>query len=92
MNTTIELYVKKEWARFIQSDEYQKGPECGTLLIADHFSKFEKERLANRIKELIEELPSRPYRPSAKAGYMVLANKLIKELTQKEDGKQDAEL
>lgn len=36
----IEKQVIAEWKRFLESDEFQHNPECGTLLIAQHFADW----------------------------------------------------
>ena len=36
----IEKEVIQEWKRFMESPEYNHDPECGTLLIAQHFAEW----------------------------------------------------
>ena len=36
----IEKEVIAEWNRYIESDEFKHNPECGTLLIAQHFAEW----------------------------------------------------
>ena len=38
--TKIEKEVIREWKRFLESAEFQHNPECGTLLIAQHFAEW----------------------------------------------------
>lgn len=39
----IEKEVIAEWKRFLESDEFRHNPECGTLLIAQHFYNYGKQ-------------------------------------------------
>ena len=39
----MEKEVIAEWKRFLESDEYQHNPECGTLIIAQHFAEWGRE-------------------------------------------------
>jgi len=41
----ISQEVIEEWKRFLESDEYRHNPECGTLLIAQHFAEWGKEQM-----------------------------------------------
>jgi len=45
----IEDEVKEEWKRFLESDEFRHNPECGTLLIAQHFADWGSERFQKLI-------------------------------------------
>lgn len=36
----IEKEVDHEWKLFLTSDEFKHNPECGTLLIAQHFAEW----------------------------------------------------
>lgn len=40
----INKEVKEEWKRFMESDEFNHNPECGTLLIAQHFAEWGAKR------------------------------------------------
>ena len=40
----ISEEVIAEWKRYLESDEYNHNPECGTLLIAQHFAEWGRER------------------------------------------------
>ena len=40
----IEKEVIQEWKRFLESEEFQHNPECGTLLIAQHFYNYGKSK------------------------------------------------
>lgn len=40
----IEKEVIAEWKRYIESEEFQHNPECGTLLIAQHFYDYGKRQ------------------------------------------------
>jgi len=35
-----EKAVIEEWKRFVESDEFQHNPECGSLLLAQHFAEW----------------------------------------------------
>lgn len=37
--------VIAEWKRYLESDDYRHNPECGTLLIAQHFAEWGKEQM-----------------------------------------------
>ena len=39
----IEKEVIKEWKRYMESPEYNHNPECGTLMIAQHFAEWGRE-------------------------------------------------
>lgn len=39
----IEKEVIQEWKRFMESPEYNHNPECGTLLIAQHFAEWGRQ-------------------------------------------------
>jgi len=41
----IDKEVIEEWKRFLESEEFQHDPECGTLLIAQHFAEWQKEQM-----------------------------------------------
>lgn len=47
----ISKEVIEEWKRFIASDEFQHNPECGTLLIAQHFAEWQKRQM---MKDAVE--------------------------------------
>lgn len=36
----LEKAVIEEWKRFVESDEFQHNPECGSLLLAQHFAEW----------------------------------------------------
>lgn len=41
----IDKEVIEEWKKFLASDEYQNDPECGTLLIAQHFADWGRGKM-----------------------------------------------
>ena len=36
----VEKEVIQEWKRYLESDEFNHDPECGTLQIAQHFAEW----------------------------------------------------
>ena len=40
----IDKEVIAEWKRYLESDEFNHNPECGTLLIAQHFYDYGKRQ------------------------------------------------
>lgn len=44
VNNKKQDAVTAEWKRYLESDEYQHDPECGTLLIARHFAEWGKQQ------------------------------------------------
>lgn len=47
----IEKEVIVEWKRYTESPEFNHDPECGTLLIAQHFAEWGREHPAEMKNE-----------------------------------------